>query len=94
VIARLAGDSLCGDSPAGVSTWSLHRAERHAGLHTKCPLLLPDFNQNLSVSTNFRKTTSIIIHIFASCCVIISLYLKYIQLTVYTTYSEHKILKH
>jgi hypothetical protein len=32
------------------------RAETHAGPHVKCPLLLPDMNQNWNVSLNFSKT--------------------------------------
>lgn len=29
---------------------------KHGGLHVKYPLLLPVFNQNLNVSSNFKKT--------------------------------------
>jgi hypothetical protein len=32
------------------------RAERHVGLHAKCPLLMFNFKQYFNVSTNFRKT--------------------------------------
>jgi hypothetical protein len=30
-------------------------AEKYVGLHTKCSLLLSDFNQNWNVLTNFSK---------------------------------------
>jgi hypothetical protein len=32
------------------------RAETRVGLHVKCPLLLPDFNQNWNVPTNLSRT--------------------------------------
>lgn len=30
--------------------------QKHVGLHVKSPLLLFEFNQNLTVSTNFTET--------------------------------------
>jgi hypothetical protein len=39
-----------------INIWSaildMH-VETLVGMHIKCPLLLPDFNQNVYVSTNF-----------------------------------------
>jgi hypothetical protein len=32
------------------------RAENRAGLHVKCPLLLPAFNENWKALTNFSET--------------------------------------
>jgi hypothetical protein len=37
-------------------TQSLRRAEPRVGSHVKCLLLLPKFNKNWNVSTNFSKT--------------------------------------
>jgi hypothetical protein len=34
----------------------LRRAEIHADIHVKCPLLLSDYNPNWNVSINFSKT--------------------------------------
>jgi hypothetical protein len=38
------------------------RAERHIGLHVKCLLLLPNFNQKLNVSTDYSKTSQYQFH--------------------------------
>jgi hypothetical protein len=51
------GDAIIMGIPQGLSGWRFHtqtllHSEMHVGLHTKCPLLLSDFNQNWNEVTN------------------------------------------